>query len=263
VGRPALLGGLSALETVGFRGFPTEVVHVLVPARVTPRSPPRGVVAHRTSNLRSADVHRTGDPPGTKPARSLVDAAQWARSDRQARAILAAGFQQRLVREEEMTSVLAGMPRVRRRAVIVEAVSDAAAGAHSVPEMEFRRLCRMGGLPEPKLQTERRDGAGRRRYLDAYFTGYGVHVEIDGALHLDARQWWADMSRQNALWIAGDRVLRFPAWAIRSEPAEVLRQLTTALTAAGWTASSRRTRGFGGCSSDLEAQVRRGRPCRP
>ena len=229
------LGGLSALETAGFRGLPDERIHVLVPAATTPRSLPGGVVAHRTSLLRPGDVHPLGDPPGTRPARSLVDAAQWAATDRQARAIVAAGFQQRMVRVPEMMSVLAVMPRARRRALIVEAVTDGGAGAHSVAEMDFLRICRHGALPDPELQAGRRDSAGRRRYLDAYFTGYGIHVEIDGGGHLDPRQWWADMRRQNDLWIAGDRVLRFPAWVVRSDPAEILRQVRQALSAAGWT----------------------------
>jgi hypothetical protein len=52
---------------------------------------------------------------------------------------------------------------------------------------------------------------------------------------MDARHWAADMLRQNQVWIAGDRVLRFPAWLIRARPAEVADQLRAALAAAGWT----------------------------
>ena len=75
----------------------------------------------------------------------------------------------------------------------------------------------------------RRDSAGRRRYLDAYFDEWQVHVEIDGGQHLDPRQAWDDMRRQNELWIAGDRVLRFPAWALRADPARVISQVRAAL----------------------------------
>ncbi len=80
----------------------------------------------------------------------------------------------------------------------------------------------------------RRDASGRRRYLDVLYEEYGVHVEIDGAHHADVRQAWADMQRQNELWIAGDRVLRFPGWLIRESPDEVTAQLRAALVAAGW-----------------------------
>jgi very-short-patch-repair endonuclease len=71
--------------------------------------------------------------------------------------------------------------------------------------------------------------------LDAYFEQWRLHVEVDGGQHMEVRQWWADMKRQNALWIPGDRVLLFPSWAIRHRPAEVVAQVRAALTAAGWT----------------------------
>jgi very-short-patch-repair endonuclease len=74
------------------------------------------------------------------------------------------------------------------------------------------------------------DADGRRSYLDAYFDEAGVHVEIDGGQHMDVEQWWRDMSRQNALWIDGECLLRFPAWAIRNHPAGVIAQLNAALT---------------------------------
>jgi very-short-patch-repair endonuclease len=233
-GRVALLGGPSALESMGFRGFGQDSVHVLIPARSTIRCPPAGVVVHRTSWLPAADVHRLGDPPGTTAARSLVDAAQWAGTDDKARAIIAAAFQQRMVRADDVTRVLAGMVRARRRALIAEAVADGTLGAHSLPEADFLRLCRRAALPVPMLQHRRRDERGRCRYLDAYFAEWGVHVEIDGGQHTDVRQWWADMERQNALWIPGERVLRFPSWAVRHRPDEVAAQVHAALKAAGW-----------------------------
>lgn len=235
--RPTLLAGLSALNNFGLRGFRTDSVHVLAPARSRDRSSPPWVVVHRTSRLAPRDIHRTCTPPSTMPARSLVDAAQWAHSDDRARAVVAACFQQRLVGYDEVTRVLDRMPRARRRRLVAEAAGDAAGGAHSLPEAEFGRLCRRNGLPEPSRQRLRRDANGRQRYLDAYFAEWGVHVEIDGGQHMDVREWWADMSRQNALWIPGDRVLRFPAWAIRHRPAEVASQIRAALTAAGWRAA--------------------------
>jgi len=167
-------------------------------------------------------------------ARSLVDAAQWASTDEQARGIIAAGFQQRLVGHDDVDQVLALMPRARRRALVIEAAADARGGAESGAEAGFLRLCRRNGLPEPTCQVRRSDGDGRRRYLDAYFEQWHLHIEIDGSQHMDVRAWWADMRRQNALWIPGDRVLRFPAWAVRHRPAEVVAQVRAALLAAGY-----------------------------
>jgi hypothetical protein len=104
--------------------------------------------------------------------------------------------------------VLARLSGTRRRPVIVQAVNDSAAGAGSLPEAEFLALCRRGGLPRPMLQVSRRD--------------------------TDGRAYWADMRRQNAMWVSGERVLRFPAWTIRHQPDEVLETVRAALRAAGW-----------------------------
>ena len=52
---------------------------------------------------------------------------------------------------------------------------------------------------------------------------------------MNVRDWWDDMKRQNALWIAGDRVLRYPVWAVLTEPQRVITEIRAALIAAGWT----------------------------
>lgn len=237
-GPDALLAGISAATAGGLRRRTDEVVHVLVPAaRVNKR---RGgwyaenVRAHRTAVLTNGDVLLARRPPRTTMPRSLVDAAQWARSDDEARAIVAAGCQQRLVRPDDISAVVDRMPRARRRALILDTVRMAQAGATSLPEIEFRRLCRRHRLPRPDHQVVRHDPAGNPRYLDAYWSRYQLHVEIDGRWHTDADSWWADMRRQNSLWIAGDRVLRFPAWLVREKPDEVTKQLEAALRTAGW-----------------------------
>ncbi len=113
-------------------------------------------------------------------------------------------------------------------------VRDAAGGSHSVPELDFLALCRSGGLPEPDRQAVMVDSGGRRWYRDAFFEEWNLHIEIDGGQHMDVQNWWADMQRQNAMWTAGARILRFPAWAVRNEPGRVIEQVRAALLAAGW-----------------------------
>jgi Protein of unknown function (DUF559) len=237
-GRPALLGGLSALALMGFRGYPSPVTHIVLPAGRRADSPPADVLVHRTRHLPRCDVHRVGRPPCTMPARSIVDAARWACADEQARSIVAAAFQQRLVSGDELHRVLDRLPRVRRAGLILQTASLAAGGSHSLPELGYLALSRKAGFPEPARQVARRDAAGRRRYLDFLYEEYGVHVEIDGAQHMEVRAAWADMRRQNELWIAGERVLRFPAWLIGARPGEVVAQVRAALTAAGWRPAS-------------------------
>ncbi|BFU47429.1 DUF559 domain-containing protein [Krasilnikovia sp. MM14-A1004] len=231
IGHAAVLAGLTAID---LRGYSTPTIHVLAPPGTQGRSVPVGVVVHRSNALDECDVLTIGRPPRTRAARSLVDAAQWARTVAEAQAIVAAGFQQRLVRAADVRAVLDRLPRARRRRAILQAVNDAAGGAHSLAEIDFIGLCRRHRLPEPRLQVMRRDAVGRWRFLDALFEEWQVHVEVDGGHHLEVRQAWADMSRQNTLWIAGERILRFPAWAIRHDPTAVVTQLHAALHAAGW-----------------------------
>ncbi|MFF5176633.1 hypothetical protein ACFY2Q_01210 [Micromonospora sp. NPDC000316] len=233
-GPQAILGGLTAAQAGGLRGFPARPVHVLLPAACRRSSLPPGVVLHRTVKLTDQDVLAVGQPRRTMPARSIVDAAQWAHGDQEARAIVAAGFQQRMVAADDLYEIVDRLPRVRRRRLILATAADAAGGAHSVAELDFLGLVRRAGLPEPTRQKIRHDSTGRRRYLDAYFEQWAVHVEIDGGQHVDPRAWWADMSRQNGLWVAGDRLLRFPSWVLRAHPDEILAQLRAALRAAGW-----------------------------
>jgi hypothetical protein len=164
----------------------------------------------------------------------LVDAASWARTDREARTIIAIAFQQGLVTEAGVHAVLARLTRVKRRSYTTRHVRIAAGGAHSLAEIDILGLLRKAGLPSPTRQKERVDADGRRRYLDLYYEEWSLHIEIDGAQHLDAQQAWLDTERQNKLCIRGDRVLRFPAWLVLERPAEVVAQVRDALVAAGW-----------------------------
>ncbi|GIJ80310.1 hypothetical protein SAMN05443287_101450 [Micromonospora phaseoli] len=240
-GPGAVLAGVTAALEAGVRGLRSEPLHVLMPAaRRVSRSVLRrlpidmpAVLVHRTSVLPEAHL-QVGRPPRTTTARALVDAASWAPSARAAQEVLAAGCQQRRVLPEELAAVLDVLPRARRRALIRQTIDDIAGGAQALSEIDFVRLCRRAGLPRPDLQEPRTDAAGRTRWLDAYWREWGLHVEIDGAHHMDVRQWADDMRRQNDVWTTGDRILRFPAWLVRSRPDEVADAVRRALLAAGW-----------------------------
>jgi hypothetical protein len=173
---------------------------------------------HRTRQLPEAELHRVGSPPCTTPARSVVDAAQWASSPDEARLIIAAAFQQRLVSGDDLGAVLRQAQRLRRRSLIVRTVADADAGSHTLAELDLVILCRRAGLPVPSRQVLRVDSEGRKRYLDAFFDEWSVHVEVDGKQHVDIRQYWEDMRRQNALAAHRLQSLRFPSFVIREQP---------------------------------------------
>ncbi|GAA1756899.1 hypothetical protein GCM10009681_30050 [Luedemannella helvata] len=233
-GEPAPLGGLSALRAHGLIGFEPPSIFVLLRADQRHRRPPKGVSVRRTTTLGPRDVFTGARPPRTRPPRSIVDAAAWARSDREARGIIATAFQQGFVRLDDVLDAVARQPRARRRTLTATTARDAAGGATSLGELDLLGIIRQAGLPVPTFQHGRRDADGRQRYLDGYYERYRLHLEIDGAHHTNPTQVWADMARQNALWVTGDRVLRFPAWLVRDRPEVVVAQLRAALREAGW-----------------------------
>jgi Protein of unknown function (DUF559) len=167
-------------------------------------------------------------------ARSLVDAAAWMRTGRGTEAVLAAGVQQRMVRPADLIAVVARIPRLRHRAVIVNTLNDISGGAEALSEIDFTRLViRAFGLPEPTRQMVRYDSHGRRRWLDVVWEGAGIIVEIDGIHHMDAVQWWDDMDRENGIKLDGYLVLRFTAFVVRYRPDYVASQIRDAFRRSG------------------------------
>jgi hypothetical protein len=232
-GTGAVLGGLTAANCEGLAGVTTEKTWILVPhgRQVTVRG---GPVVRSSTQLGPDDVHPLRLPPRTRIARSIVDACRWAPTDNHARLILASAIQQRLVRGAAIRATLGRLRAVQRSNVIRTTLADVEGGAHSLPELDFTALLRTFGLPEPDRQAVRRDSRNLPRWLDAYFEKWRLVVEIDGMWHMDASAWWADMDRQNELVVSGDRVLRFPSFAIRESQVEVARQIAAALHQGGW-----------------------------
>ncbi len=186
----AYVAGVSALNLLGLRGFDSPRLHLLIPAHRRDLDPPPFVRLHRTSALPHLERAEVNGLPCTVPARAVVDAAQWATTDERAATIVAASFQQRLVSAIDVRITLERMPRARRRGLVGAMLADLAGGVGSLPEAQFLQFCRKAGFPLPKLQVSRRDSRGRKRYLDAYFEEYGVHVEIDGGQHREVSAWW-------------------------------------------------------------------------
>ena len=239
-GAGAVLAGTTALAEAGVRGLGGGPIRVLVPAgrhrsTLLPRMPTDmpAVTVTRTRIL-PADHLQAGRPPRTTAARAAVDAAVWAPTTDGARDVLAAACQQQRATPDEIFEVLAVLPRLPRRSLIQDTLVDIAGGSQALSEINFVNLCRRFHLPIPNQQVRRTDASGRTRYLDAYWQQWRLHVEVDGAHHMNVGQWVDDMIRQNQIWIQGDRILRFPATALRTRPALVAAQLHAALEAGGW-----------------------------
>lgn len=238
-GPGAAIAGLTAARLQGFRGLDenTESIHLLLPAaRTAPAVRPSfPLVVHYSRSLGPRDIHPVRQPRQTRIARSLVDAAAWMTTDRGAQAVLVAGIQQRLARVSDLQAEVDRNERLRRRRLVNATLADVAGGAHALSELDFTRLVvRQFHLPEPDRQVPRRDGNGRRRWLDAYWERARLVVEIDGAAHLDVLQYWDDMNRDNDLTLERYRVLRFPAWVIRHHPDYVASRIRRVLHETGY-----------------------------
>jgi very-short-patch-repair endonuclease len=238
-GEQARLAGQAAAIEGGVRGLRAEPIDVLIPAdRLRSGRPPRlpadmsAVRIHRTRVL-PARHQQIGRPPRTTVARAVIDAASWAESDNEARDLISRACQQGRVTPAALRQVLEYFPTIHRHRLINTTIADITGGATALSEIDLVRLCRRFRLPPPDLQRRRIDESGRNRYVDAEWRSAHLLVEVDGGHHVDARQWAADMLRQNQVWISGDRILRFPAWLVRAEPATVAHQIRAALIAAG------------------------------
>lgn len=222
---------LTALEVLGLQGWRRDIVHVIGSAGArapTPSSVP--VHPHRSTYPLAGRVVLGGKCHTA--AAAVVVACADLDSARSACGLAAAAVQQRLASADDILREVTRSGRVRHRRVLINALHDIGMGAHALSEIDFARLCRSAGLPEPERQAVRSDATGRRRYLDAVWRtadGRIVTVEVDGGLHLDVSRWWNDQNRQNELTLTGHIVLRFPAIVIRTDPAAVLAQLRRAL----------------------------------
>jgi hypothetical protein len=233
-GSGAVLGGLTAARLQGLRGFtdgeePIDLIRppgrTLVKAR-----PPLPLAVHYSRLLGEPDIQPARSPWRTRVARSLVDAASWRRTDRGAQAILAAGVQQGLVLPEHLAAELDRNTRVPRRALMRATIADIADGSRALSELDFLTcVIRPFRLPPPDRQVGRRDAQGRRRWLDAVWEQARLIVEIDGAGHVDVRQYWDDMDRDNSLKLARYDTLRYPSFVIRYHAEYVAGQIAAAL----------------------------------
>ena len=228
-GPGAVFTAFTAAELCGLSGWQRDEVHLLAAAGTRLRAGcPVPVVLH----LRGSTPPRQAVRGVELLPDALVRAASTFVTPRPGCGLLAAAVQQRKAGATELAEALARASRTRHRRQLLAAVADIGGGSQALSEIDFARLCRRYGIPRPERQGLRRDQSGRRRYVDALWRrsdGRTVVAEVDGALHLVARQWWADQLRQNELALSDAVVLRFPSVVVRTDPDVVAGQLRRAL----------------------------------
>lgn len=227
-GRQSVLDGATALIAAGLTSWTERVIHVSVPNRATVRALD-GVVHHR---LRRIGPVVTAGLRRTKPEVAVIRAAQWERSDRAAATIVAMTVQQRLASPASVLSRWSGIHYSTRRALLHDVIQDVCNGAHSLSELDFARECRRRGLPEPKRQVVRMGPHGRV-YLDVFWDGPGLHIEIQGAHHYQGLGAISDSLRFNDVRLQSRDLttLQVPVLGLRTQPEAFFAQIQRALAA--------------------------------
>jgi very-short-patch-repair endonuclease len=225
----AVLDGVTSLAASGLTGFDEPVLHLSV--RHTHDIPRlEGVYVHKVIRRLDDELVSVGIPR-TRPAVAAVRAAGWAVSNRQAALVLLMPVQQRLTTPDALLLASRRCLGRRRRAFIRGVVRDIALGVESLGELDFARLCRARGLPEPSRQVLRRGPRGRM-YLDVRWDRFDLVVEIDGMQHREGLAVSIDNLTRNAVVLGGDRVLRIDLVGLRCHEDEFLAQVGLGLATA-------------------------------
>ncbi|WP_034610794.1 hypothetical protein [Cellulomonas sp. URHD0024] len=228
----AALGGVTALIACGLHGIADDGdIHIAAPKSSHPVPAPIGVRVHETRRWRDDDVTTEGIVRMTAEA-ATVQAALWARTDREAALLLVSPIQQRLTSVSAVAGALDLVRRDRRRTLLRGLLHEIDSGVASLNELDFAAHCRRRGLPEPDRQVV--VDAGGRAYLDVRWSRWRVTVEIDGIGHLQLDRWVEDSLRHNEIALLGDVVLRIPSLGLRLDPSKHLDAVERALRQAGW-----------------------------
>jgi len=223
---PAALAGRSALAEHGLRGWEAETVTVIVSVERHLDVPDVTYFRSRRPFVdwsRRRDGHLVLD---VEPAALLL--AAYSTHPRTAVGVVAACVQQRLTTADRLQAFLGQLPALPRRRMLADALEDIAGGSHSVTEVDVLRMCRAAGLEPPVRQRARTDARGVRRWTDAEWDlpdGTVLVLEIDGAFHMDAREWTADKRRHRGLVAPGRVVVGCTSYEVRVEPEALVADL--------------------------------------
>ena len=225
----AWLGGRSALEVLGLRGFEQDAVDVLVPRDARPRRLD-GVVLHVSDRLDGLDPSLARGLPVVAAARAVVDAVAWSPHPRLAQGFVLDALRQRLTSVADVDAELARCGRIRHKVAARDALHAWDDGAESVAEMDVGPLLRRAGITTFRRQV--RDGARRYDVEAVLADGTVLVVEVDGRAHDSAEPRWVDAWRDVETAAQGRIVVRVPAHAVRHDQARVVRALSRIAAAA-------------------------------
>jgi hypothetical protein len=220
--------GPAALRCHHIRAELTDLIDVLVPAS-RKRRDAAFVRLHRTTRMPER-IWLAGPVRYARPPRAVADAVRDLTSLRDVRAVVADAVQRGRCAIAELVAEL-GQGPVAGSALFRQALADVADGISSAAEADLKDLLVKSQLPMPLFNPSVYDLDGTFiARPDAWWPDLGVGVEVDShEWHLSPE----DHARTLAL---GRRmgkhqmiILRFTPRQIRSEPAEVIKDIRDAL----------------------------------
>jgi hypothetical protein len=200
-----------------------------------------GIVLHRSRTMEDVDVHPVFRPRRTAIERTVLDLLANTWTADAALGMVADAVRDRSTTPDRLREAILRRPRTRWRRVVLDALPDVRAGAHSVLELRDAGIRRRHGLPLGRRQKRRlNDGT---EYLDVVVEEWQLHVELDGRLgHDRARETWRDMRRDNRSERQRMRHLRY-GWAdLVDRSCEVAIEQAVILRQQGWAGPFRTCR---------------------
>jgi len=228
-GRGCVITGMAALRMQGVQVPITETVDILVPAK-RKRASADFVRVHRTGKMPER-VFLIDDLPYAACARAMADAMRGRSDLRSVTDVVAAAVQQNACTIQQLSAELRAGPKPGS-ASLRAALAAVADGVASVAEADFRRLVRVGRLPEPMYNPRLYAGDVFLAKPDAWWPDAGVAAEVDSReWHLSPGGWQRTMARHARMSAQGIIVLHFPPSRIRSDPAGIVAELRSAIEA--------------------------------
>ena len=230
-GPGSVITGSAALRCHHIRTELTEIVDVLVPA-ARQRRDTGFVKLHRTTRM-PGRIWEAGPVQYVMPARAVADTVRSLTSLRDVRAVVADAVQRDKCTVKTLTTELSAGPNAGS-ALFREALADVAEGVRSAAEGDLKDLLTTSGLPMPLFNPSLHDDTGAFiARPDAWWPELGIAVEVDSReWHLSPEDHAKTLARGRRMAQHQIIVLRFTPKQIRSQPAEVLRDIKAALDGA-------------------------------
>jgi very-short-patch-repair endonuclease len=228
-GSGSALTGLAALRRHGARVPDRGIVTVLIHRRRTRED--RSFVRVWPTTRMPEFVCGDGPVRFTMAARAIADAARELDSFRDFRAVLADAVQQRHCKIEMLSRELAQVP-MRHSGWLRCALAEVADGVRSVAEGDLRDLIIRAQLPRPMFNARLFAGRTFLAIADAWWPRAGVAVEVDSReWHLSPEDWERTQARHTRMSACGIIVQHFTPHRIRTDPAQVVTEISSALRA--------------------------------